>query len=264
MNGLKMAIYNKIGKSYDGTRCADTFIVSRLAQLMKIRAQGDYLDAACGTGNYTTALAENFGGSWRGIDQSSQMIEAARAKTNRVSWQMANVESLPFENETFDGTVCTLAIHHFGSLNAAFGEIRRVLKQDANFIIFTSTPEQTANYWLAEYFPQAIKKSAEWLPNLETISGALQKNGFTDIQTESYSVAEDLEDLFLYSGKYKPEMYLDADFRANISTFSLLAEPSEIEHGCKRLQADVASGKINEFIEGCRQSDDYLFVIART
>ena len=168
-----MAIYNKIGKSYDSTRRADSFIVSRLAEHLKIRAQNDYLDAACGSGNYTIALADNFGGSWRGVDLSSQMIEAARAKTNRINWHQADVESLPFENKTFDGAVCTLAIHHFEFLDAAFGEIRRVLKRDANFIIFTSTPEQTANYWLAEYFPESIKKSAEYLPDLETISDAL-------------------------------------------------------------------------------------------
>lgn len=259
-----MAIYNTIGKSYDATRRADPFIVSRLGEHLKIRKQGDYLDAACGTGNYTIALTENFGGSWRGVDQSSQMIEAARAKTTRVDWHQANVESLPFENETFDGAICTLAIHHFASLEAAFGELRRVLKRDANFVNFTSTPEQTANYWLAEYFPEAIRKSAECLPDLETIADALRKNGFSNIETEPYGVSEDLQDLFLYSGKFKPEMYLDAGFRANISTFSLLAETKEIERGGERLQADIALGRINELIERHKQSGDYLFVIART
>jgi SAM-dependent methyltransferase len=264
LNGLKMAIYNEIGKFYDATRRADSFIVSRLAEHLKIRATGDYLDAACGTGNYTTALAESFGGNWRGVDQSLQMIDAARMKTKRVNWHQANVESLPFQNKTFDGAICTLAIHHFESLDAAFGETRRVLKDDSRFIIFTSTPEQTANYWLAEYFPEAIRKSAECLPDLKTIADALRKNGFSNIETEPYSVAEDLQDLFLYSGKFKPEMYLDANFRANISTFSLLAEPSEIESGCERLRNDIASGKINEFIERHKQSDDYLLVTART
>lgn len=259
-----MVIYDRIGKIYDTTRCADPYIASRLAYHLKIQANSDYLDAACGTGNYTTALIENFGGRWHGIDQSSQMIEAARKKKTHVNWHQANVESLPFENEIFDGAICTLAIHHFVDLNAAFGEIRRVLKDDCRFVIFTSTPEQTADYWLAEYFPEAIRKSAECLPDLETITDSLQKAGFTDIETESYNVAEDLQDLFLYSGKFKPEMYLDARVRANISTFSLLADPSEVERNCDLLRTDISSGKINELIERHRKSDDYLFVIART
>lgn len=92
----------------------------------------------------------------------------------------------------------------------------------------------------------------------------MRKNGFSNIETEPYTIAEDLQDLFLYSGKFKPEMYLDADFRANISTFSLLAEPKEIESGCEGLRADIATGKINEFIKRHEKSGDYLFVIART
>jgi SAM-dependent methyltransferase len=258
-----MAIYDRIGKIYDTTRRADHYIAGRLARHLEIETQGIYLDAACGTGNYTLALAEKIGGKWSGADQSARMIEAARAKTMRIQWHQANVESLPFENETFDGAICTLAIHYFEELNATFGEIRRVLKNDSRFVIFTSTPEQTANYWLAEYFPAAIVKSAGCLPDLETISVALRKNGFANIETEPYSVAEDLQDLFLYSGKFKPEMYLDADFRANISTFSLLAEPSEVETGCGRLQNDIETEKINEIIEKHRETSDYLFVVAR-
>lgn len=220
------------------------------------------MDVACGTGNYTTYLAE-IGGLWHGIDQSAQMLEKAREKSDRVSWHQADVTALPFDNTSFDGAICTLAIHHFHNLETAFGEVRRVLKRDGTFIIFTSAPEQTANYWLAEYFPQAIQKSAEKLPDLKTVFDALRKAEFSSIVTEPFSVTEDLQDLFLYSGKFKPEMYLDKNFRANISTFALIADESEIEKGCGRLAADIESGKIRHIIERHRQSNDYIFVIAK-
>ena len=259
-----MPIYNRIGKSYDATRRADPFISSRLADYLDIHSQGIYLDAACGTGNYTVALAEK-GGKWHAVDQSAQMIETASAKSGNVKWKLADVAALPFADATFDGAVCTLAIHHFESLNSAFGEIRRVLKKNnSTFVIFTSTPEQTGNYWLAEYFPQAIEKSAAKLPDLETISAALQNAGFARIETEPYKVREDLQDLFLYSGKFKPEMYLDAAFRANISTFSLSADENEIKAGSKRLAADIADGRISKIIKRHKNTNDYLFVIAKT
>lgn len=257
-----MAIYNQIGKTYDATRRADPFIAGRLKFYLDLQKEGRYLDVACGTGNYTAYLAE-IGGFWHGVDQSATMLEKARQKSARVSWHQANVKVLPFDETSFDGVICTLAIHYFGSLEAEFGEVRRVLKSGGTFAIFTSTPEQTGNYWLAEYFPQAIRKSAEVLPSLEIISNALRKSGFARIETEPYPVSEDLQDLFLYSGKFKPEMYLDANFRANISTFALLAEPSEIESGCEQLQADIRSGKISEVIKKYEQEGDYLFVIAR-
>ena len=259
-----MAIYNRIGKSYDATRRADPFIASRLADYFGIHSQGIYLDAACGTGNYTLALTEK-GGEWYAVDQSAQMIKKASAKSSNVKWKLADVAALPFADSTFDGAVCTLAIHHFASLDSAFGEIRRVLKpKNSTFVIFTSAPEQTANYWLAKYFPNAIEKSAAQLPDLKTISDALRNAGFAHIETEPYQVREDLQDLFLYSGKFKPEMYLNADFRANISTFSLLAEDAETNVGCERLAADIEDGRIKKIIKQHKNTDDYLFVIAKT
>lgn len=261
-----MAIYNKIGKIYDTTRRADPYLVSRLARHLKIHPPGNYLDAACGTGNYTFALASEYGGKWFGIDQSSLMVGKAQMKDggNFVEWGKADVVSLPFKDEVFDGAICTLAIHHFEDLKNAFGEIRRTLKDQSPFVIFTSLPQQTRDYWLAKYFPRAIEKSAEWLPDLETIKSALHQAGFSRIKTEAYQVRKDLQDFFLYSGKYKPEMYLDKRVRANISTFSLLADAEEIENGCQRLIGDIESGKIREIVERHSQTDDYSFVIAQT
>jgi ubiquinone/menaquinone biosynthesis C-methylase UbiE len=256
-----MAIYNQIGQTYDTTRRADPYIVSRLAYHLDIDTQKNYLDLACGTGNYTIALAAK-GGSWHGIDQSSQMIKTARAKSDVVNWRIASITSLSFSEGTFSGAVCTLAIHHFPELPSAFREVRRVLS-GGNFIVFTSTPEQTGNYWLAEYFPEAIRRSAEQMPKLETVIEALQKAGFTDVETENYQVREDLQDFFLYSGKYQPEIYLEPQVRANISTFSLLAEQSEVELGCERLASDIKTGRIQQIIERHKRTNDYLFVVAK-
>jgi len=107
------------------------------------------------------------------------------------------------------------------------------------------------------------RRSAAQLPDLETISAALRKAGFTGIETEFYKTRENLEDLFLYSGKFKPALYLDPKVRANISTFALLTDESELKAGCERLAADISSGQIDKVIEQHKDSDDYLFVIAR-
>ena len=193
------------------------------------------------------------------------MIDAARAKNsgNLIEWREADVAALPFKNASFGGAICTLAIHHFVDLNAVFGEVRRVLKSGSRFVIFTATPEQTRGYWLAEYFPRAIEESAAHLPDLATIKNALVRAGFGSVKTETYQVREDLQDLFLYSGKYKPEMYLDERVRANISTFALLADAGEIKKGCERLAADIESGRIRDVIKRHGETNDYLFVIAR-
>lgn len=258
-----MKNYNRSGKNYDETRCADPFIVSRLAHHLGVKCDGSYLDAACGTGNYTFALAEKYGGAWFGVDCAELMIEAARLKSETVKWQLGDVSALPFPDVFFDGASCTVAIHHFEDLACVFGEIRRVLKPKGAFVIFTATPEQTRKYCLTEYFPDAIEKSAAALPGLKTIFDALAEAGFCSIETEEYSVHEDLQDFFLYSGKYKPEIYLDKKIRRNISTFAQLAELSEVEKGCRLLAVDIESGRISSVIELCKNSSDYIFVTAK-
>lgn len=76
-------------------------------------------------------------------------------------------------------------------------------------------------------------------------------------------VAPDLQDLFLYSGKQRPELYLNPAVRADISTFASLADPEEVREGCERLEADLRSGRFARI--AARYSDregDYLFAIA--
>jgi hypothetical protein len=131
------------------------------------------------------------------------------------------------------------------------------------FVLFTATPEQMNNYWLVKYFPEAIHKSAQQMPSLETVSAALRAAGFDGIETELYFVSETLQDLFLYSGKYRPNFYLDANIRSGISTFASLASPHEIESGCKKLKEDISTGFIFEIMEKYQyDKGDYLFAIA--
>nr|WP_238446528.1 class I SAM-dependent methyltransferase [Alkalihalophilus pseudofirmus] len=111
---------------------------------------------ACGTGNYTIAL-EKTGLKITGSDVSEEMIKKAKGKSSTIDWEVADVNKLPYENNVFEGVTCTLAIHHFNELLPAFKEVFRVLDK-GRFVIFTSSPEQMKNYWLKEYFPDAIEK----------------------------------------------------------------------------------------------------------
>ncbi|MBD2415526.1 methyltransferase type 11 [Nostoc calcicola FACHB-389] len=256
-----MAIYEQIGNSYDLTRRADPEIANRLAVKLQVKSDSSYLDVACGTGNYTLALAKH-SGIWHGIDESKKMIDAAIKKSNAVAWQVGEVEALPYVDGSFSAVLCTLAIHHFAALTPAFKEIYRVLV-GGRFVLFTATPEQMSKYWLVEYFPEAIHKSAEQMPSLEKVKYALYEAGFNSVDIEPYDISENLQDLFLYSGKHRPEIYLDENVRSGISTFALLASAEEVTTGCERLAADIHTGRIRKIVEKYKNNDgDYLFVTA--
>jgi ubiquinone/menaquinone biosynthesis C-methylase UbiE len=152
-HAIRPPLYDQIGTHYDVTRRADAYIVGRLIHHLRVESAGTYLDVACGTGNYTVAVA-NVGGHVYGIDQSPGMIAAARAKGRAVTWHLGDVEALPFRESVFSGVLCTLAIHHFRALLPVFREVFRVLAR-GRWVLFTSTAEQMHGYWLKAYFPTA-------------------------------------------------------------------------------------------------------------
>lgn len=257
---VQSPLYDTIGIDYDATRKPDPFITSRLADLLGLEPSDICLDIACGTGNYTAALA-GIGGAWHGTDLSETMIDRARQKSVEIGWHIGDAADLPFGPDSFDKGLCTLALHHFPDLAAVFREAHRVLRD--RFVMFTTYPEQTGAYWLREYFPAAIARSVEQLPARESVLDGLRQAGFSVIAEEPYCVRPDLQDLFLYAGKHRPALYLNPKIRAGISTFASLAAPGEVLSGCARLEEDLRSGRIAEVIAGHEhEGGDYVFVVA--
>ncbi len=232
--------YDLIGSTYARSRCADQGIVQLLAHELQLDPASAYLDLGCGTGSYTTALSA-MGGAWSAIDASEVMLAQARSKPSSVTWTQSNADLLPFADDAFDGAICTLAIHHFENLEAPFAEVYRTLRA-GSFVIFTGLAEQMRRYWLWHYFPEMMERATANMPSEPLIREALAHAGFKSITVKPFLVSNDLQDLFLYSGKHRPELYLDAAIRANMSSFARLSSPSEVKTGLDKLKADLQSG----------------------
>ena len=262
LGNFTLARYDRIGRSYDGTRRADNRIVERLHVLLALEGSRRVLDVGCGTGNYTIALAES-GLMMTGVDLSTLMLEAARAKAPAIDWHLCDAADLPFADDTFDGAVCTVAIHHMHDRTAVFNEVCRVLT-GGRFVIFTATEAEMRGYWLNHYFPNSLANSMAQMPPFEEIEETLRDAGFRDIKSEPFVASEDLMDLFLYSGKHRPGLYLDPAIRAGISTFAAFADEAEVPRGLAALEADIESGAIEAVMARyAHGGGDYLFVSAR-
>lgn len=257
------AKYNQIGKAYNSTRKADPYLSERLFQLLNPNQNDLYLDIGCGTGNYTIELNKK-GIRLVGIDPSEKMLSAAHKRSSSVVWKIGNSESIPLKDISVSGIIGTLTIHHWENLNKSFKELNRVLKPFGKLVLFTSTPEQMAGYWLNHYFPSIMEKSMNQMPTFEWIENNLNNNGFEIVGTEKYYVKEDLQDLFLYSGKHQPTYYLDEKIRHGISSFSSLANKEEVVTGLIKLEAELKRGKTEQIIQDYKNEDgDYLFVVAK-
>lgn len=255
-------IYNKIGTNYNSTRRADPYITGRLHALLSPIPGGQYLDIGCGTGNYTTALA-NTGLHMTGVEPSDIMIQKARAAHPDISFVQGTAEAIPFDDNTFHGGIGTFTIHHWKDIRTGLREIHRVLQPGGRLVLLSFAPEQLMGYWLCHYFPVTMKNSAEVVVSTDEMITIFRDCGFTSVETEKYFVHEGLTDHFLYSNKYHPAAYLDPAIRANVSSFSVYAHKEEIQPGLQRLEDDIRSGEINEIIHSYENSlGDYLFYCA--
>jgi ubiquinone/menaquinone biosynthesis C-methylase UbiE len=253
--------YNKIGIGYNSTRQADPHLLERMHALLELKTDGHYLDIGCGTGNYTIALQQK-GLQFTGVEPSDIMLEQAKAKSKNIAWIKGTAENIPFDNETFDGALGSLTLHHWQNIEQGFKELFRVLKPGSPLVFFTSLPEQTAGYWLMHYFPRLIKASSQNLPSLEFLKTCGDKAGLKFITQENYFVKEDLRDLFLQSGKHDPELYFNENVRKGISTFAALSNKEEVDAGLKQLRADIDSGKFQEIKQKHENEiGDYCFVV---
>lgn len=254
------SVYDKIGITYDITRRADSQIVSRLIEHLSPVKNGSYLDVGCGSGNYTEAVFDQ-GFRVTGIDISEEMLRKARNKNHHIEWICGDAKCMPFPSKCFDGAMCTLATHHIKDIDTAFKEVYRVLNR-GHFVIFTAFFEQIMSYWLHHYFPQMMQKAQKRMVSSEVIMQALFSAGFKEIRIEKFFITNKLTDWFLHAGKYRPEIYLNPQVRAGISTFALEENQDEIESGCQKLQNDISSGEINKIIASYESSvGDYAFVV---
>jgi SAM-dependent methyltransferase len=108
-------------------------------ELMDELPEGRILDAACGTGRHTQYLVD-MGREVVGSELVPAMLDKARAKLPSVEFHEADLEQLPFEDQSFDGAVCGLALLHLEDIDPATRELARVLKPGAPLIVSVPHP----------------------------------------------------------------------------------------------------------------------------
>jgi SAM-dependent methyltransferase len=124
-------------------------LTGRLAQLLKLTRESVVLDVASGKGTSALYLAETTGCRVVGVDLSEENVAQARAEASarrldsRVHFQVADAESLPFAENSFDAVVCECAFCTFPEKRRAAAELERVLKPAGRIGIsdLTRTPE---------------------------------------------------------------------------------------------------------------------------
>jgi ubiquinone/menaquinone biosynthesis C-methylase UbiE len=122
----------------------DDTLVEHALRLLKGRERGRALDIGTGPGQIVIKLARRLT-QWKfvGVDRSQGMI--AQAQTNlasagsglaqRVEFQVADGNRLPFPDSSFDLVLCNSVLHHLAEPEKLFSEIARLVNSGGAILL---------------------------------------------------------------------------------------------------------------------------------
>lgn len=254
------AEYDRIGKTYSSTRAADPRITHRLIDLLGLEAESSLIDIGAGSGNYSYALAQQ-GFKVMAVEPSQTMREQAQPHPD-LQWQAACAEALPFADNSFDGAVMTLCLHHLADWKEGIREALRV-SGNGPLVIFAFDIEHKSNFWLFDYFPEFIELDRDWSATIGELKAFSEDQPDCGFECFPFPLPKDLQDHFAAAGWARPEIYLQEKYRRGISSFSRL-DADVIEERIGKLEADLANGdwqiKYGELLEHDYYDRGYVFL----
>lgn len=136
-------------------RCTD-YALGRFRRVVPEGGAFDrVLEIGCGTGFFLLNLARGgVVGEAHATDISPGMVATCRQNGERlgidVHGRVADAEALPYDDGTFDLVLGHAVAHHLPDLDAAFGEVRRVLRPGGRLVLAgepTRTGDRLAEQW---------------------------------------------------------------------------------------------------------------------
>ncbi len=94
--------------------------------LDSIEHKESILDIGCGNGEFTNEL--NKIAKTTAIDISEEMIKIAKKTFPSINFMTSSIYKIPFQEKTFDTTVCLNTLHHVKDTETAIKELCRVTK----------------------------------------------------------------------------------------------------------------------------------------
>lgn len=141
------------------------------SRAIKQIAGAKVLDIACGTGDFSIAIAKKTDASVTGLDLSEGMLKVMDEKVrkeglqDRISTLKGDCENLPFEDCSFDCVTIGFGIRNFEHRETALREILRVLRPDGKLIILElSIPQNPVIRWFYKlYFSGITPTIGGWI-----------------------------------------------------------------------------------------------------
>lgn len=155
-------MFDSIAESYDTFNHVTSISIDKtwryrsLKRFVDKNTKQEILDIACGTGDYSIAIAKamNPGSHVTGVDLSEGMLKCMDVKVKnlgmeeKISIEQGDSENMRFEDNSFDCATIAFGIRNFENREKALREILRVLKPSGKLVILElSIPSNPLIRW---------------------------------------------------------------------------------------------------------------------
>ena len=175
----------------------------KIAEMCHISEGTNVLYVGCGAGASALYLVEHYNCRLTGVDLLESMVESSRALAKkkglgeRVRFQVADAQELPFPDEQFDVLLCESINTFVPDLDKAAQEYLRVVKPGGyvglSEAIWVKPPPPSAVETMLNLTGEHIRTSDVW-------EAMLRDAGVTDLQAHTYelSLGEEARNQFAY------------------------------------------------------------------
>ena len=193
------------------------------------------IDLGSGTGRFTPALADAFGGSVYGVEPAARMRQVAEAEARhpQVRYLAGEAAAIPLPDACADLVLMFLSFHHAPDRVAAAAEIARVLKPGGRFILRSTFKERIPDHWWRGFFPRSHEIEEAMFPTTDEAKAIFEAAGFATVEVVLPVIPFDGD-----IGEAVERLRLRA-----VSTFEHMTE-QELDEGFARLDAALAAGAI--------------------
>jgi ubiquinone/menaquinone biosynthesis C-methylase UbiE len=205
------------------------------ARYLPARRPLEVIDLGSGTGRFSPALAEAFGGPVHGVEPAGGMRRAAEvgARHPRVRYLEGEAAAIPLASASADFLLMFLSFHHVPDRAAAAREIARVLTPGGRFILRSTFRERIPDHWWRGFFPSSWAVEEAMFPSVSEVRALFEPAGFMTVESVQMEIPFD-EDLDEEIAKLR--------LRA-VSVFEHMS-PEHLDEGFAQLEAAYAAGTI--------------------
>ena len=193
------------------------------------------VDLGSGTGRFTPALAEAFGGPVFGVEPSDRMRAAAQGGSAHpaVTYLAGEGAKMPLPSASADFLLMFLSFHHMPDQAAATREIARVVRSGGRVILRSTFRERIPNHWFRSFFPRSQAIEEAMFPSTGEAAALFEAAGFSMVAFVEQEIAFD-GDIGEAVEKLK---------HRSVSIFEHMTE-TELEEGFTAIDAALAAGTI--------------------